>query len=247
MDLSVLRDLRTGPERPFHLGMAVAEGAKAVAMMLRAITPSFVVGTEDELAALALPPSVPSQTLSKDALTELIGFKPHSAVMAVSPIPERTEADAHVRGPRLFLNSIVDNANVGAIVRTAVALGIRDIVVDAATSSPFMRRAVRTSMGMVFHATITYASDVEGFMEGCTAAGRTVCMVEQTQQAIPLSQLHTVPDVIVVGTEGRGITPQVLRHSSLHCAIPMEMDGCSLNVAAATAIVLAHVRSLRSH
>lgn len=247
MDLTVLRDLRTDPERPFHLGMSVVEGAKAVAMMLRAVTPSFVVGTDDELTALALPPSLPCHILTKEEMTELIGFKPHSAVMAVSPIPERTKADVDVRGPRLFLNSIVDNANVGAIVRTAVALGIRDIVVDAATSSPFMRRAVRTSIGMVFHAAISYVSDAEGFMEGCKAAGRTVCMIEQTQHAIPLAQLHVVPDVIVVGTEGRGIAPQVLRHSSLHCAIPMEMDGCSLNVAAATAIVLAHVRSLRSH
>lgn len=246
MDLSLLRDLRTDPERPFHRGVAVAEGAKAVSMMLRATVPLFVAGTADELAALTLPPSVPTHTLGRDELAAHIGFKPHSPVFAVVPIPERTEARVDVGEPRLFLNSIVDNANVGAIIRTAVALGFREIMVDSATSSPFMRRAVRTSMGMVFHATISYVADTEGFLERCMAAGKTVCMIEQTQQAIPLSSLTEVPEVIVVGTEGRGISKQVLRHSSLHCAIPMHMEGCSLNVAAATAIVLSHVRSLRS-
>jgi len=245
MDLSLLRDLRTDPERPFHRGVAVVEGAKAVSMMLRATVPLFVVGTADELVGLALPPSVPTRIFGRAELEAHIGFKPHSPVYAVVPIPERTEARVDVRAPRLFLNSIVDNANVGAIIRTAVALGIRDVIVDGATSSPFMRRAVRTSMGMVFHATISYVADTEGFLEGCVAAGNTVCMIEQTDEAVPLSSLMEVPDVIVVGTEGRGISPQVLRHSSLHCVIPMDMKGCSLNVAAATAIVLSHVRSLR--
>jgi len=246
MDLSLIRDLRTDPERPFHLGAAVAEGAKTVSMMLRATLPSFVVGTAEEIARLALPPSIPTHVYERTELEAHIGFRPHSPVFAVATLPGRVEATVHANGPRLFLNSIVDNANVGAIVRTAVALGFRDIIVDAPTSSPFMRRAIRTSMGMVFHASISYVTDASGFMEGCTAAGKRLCMIEQTPFAVSLDSVTDVPDLIVIGAEGTGISQALLEQSSLHCAIPMSMNDCSLNVAAATAIVLSHMATLRS-
>ena len=229
MDISLVRDLRADPERPFHNGAIVAEGGKVVRMMLRAVIPSLIVGTEEEIRALNLDPTTQVVVLERSELENLVGFRPHSNIFALAPVPAPRKADVDAAGRQLLLNGIVDNANVGAIVRTAVTLGVRSILVDPATSSPWMRRAVRTSMGLVFHSSISECSDPAAFVQACIDAGKHVCMVEQT-------------DVIVVGSEGKGINASLLRLSTLHASIPMDLAESSLNVAAATAVILAHFR-----
>jgi len=145
--------------------------------------------------------------------------------------------------PRPKLLAAVDGLssaeNVGALVRNCAAFGAHALLVGESCASPFLRRAVRSSMGTVFQLPILETENLaqtirqlQSFGIGSIAAhphveGRTICQVDFSDDSC-----------LVFGSEGQGLSAPVLAACADAVAIPMSPNIDSLNVASAAAVFL---------
>ena len=137
----------------------------------------------------------------------------------------------------MVLEDLVDHTNVGAIFRSAAALGWQAVLVTPRCGDPLYRRAVRTSMGAVFTVpwtTIDHASGIDVLH----AAGFMVVALTP-EEATKIDALDP-PErcAMIVGTEGPGISPAWLASADARVRIPMHAGIDSLNVSTAAAIAL---------
>lgn len=231
--LDLVRGLRTHPEHPFRCGIAVIEGEKALRQFHR--TGNVLDALVGVAPDVDHPATVP---LTEAELTALLGFRPHSPSIGLVRIPEPSDP-FDIRFPAIALEAVSDAANVGAIVRSAAALGVRTVVTDRATSSPFLRRAVRTSMGTCFLVDHAVAEDLPSWLRSLHAEGRRTVVLEQSPLSIPLTEVQGGVDVLAVGNEGAGCTERLLQAATVVAQIPMAGADLSLNVAAAAAVGMA--------
>lgn len=231
--LDLVRGLRTHPEHPFRCGVAVLEGEKALRQFHR------TGGRLDALVGMDLDAEHPATVPMTEAdLTSLLGFRPHSPSIGLVRIPEPVDP-YDIRFPAIALEAVSDAANVGAIVRSAAAMGARTVVADRATSSPFLRRAVRTSMGTCFLLDHAVAEDLPSWLRSLHADGRRSVVLEQRPFSISLTEVQGGVDVLAVGNEGAGCSDRLLKAATVVAQIPMVGADLSLNVAAAAAVGMA--------
>jgi len=228
--LDVLQNLAHDPERPLRQGWAVVEGHKAVANLLRS---GAMIGGIVSAGAAAITDQHIDIHLSVQELTALIGFDLRSPVIAIAPTADIDLAA--VKFPALVVNGVNDAVNMGAIVRTAAALGVATVVRCSRSAHPYVRRAVRTSMGTCFLVKTAMADNLASWIALCRSEGRTVVALE-TVDGAPAVHNVDYADAIVVGNEGQGIDAAVLNACSSVATIPMSHENVSLNVAAAAAI-----------
>ena len=127
--------------------------------------------------------------------------------------------------------------NVGAIFRSAAALGIDAVLLTQACSDPLYRRAIRVSMGTVFQAPWTYLP--EGWPQTLRALGFTTAAMALCDASLPIyaPQLKRADRLaVVLGTEGDGLAESTIAACDCTVRIPMTHGVDSLNVAAASAV-----------
>ena len=137
------------------------------------------------------------------------------------------------------LEDIVNPTNVGAIFRSAAALGVDAVILTRSSADPFYRRAARVSMGTVFQIPWTYAPRDSDYIDLLHEAGFTVVSMELTEDAVPLTApvlKNGRKRALVFGTEGTGVKKDTLLKSDHIAVIPMHNGVCSLNVAASSAV-----------
>jgi TrmH family RNA methyltransferase len=139
------------------------------------------------------------------------------------------------RGDCVFLEGVQDPANVGAILRTAAAFGVGEVVLDRACADPWAPKTLRAGMGGHFKLAIRQVFDIAGVVE--SFAGTSLCTVASGGTALPSARFDGRLGWIF-GGEGRGITDAVVQRASLQVRIPMRAGTESLNVAAAAAVCL---------
>ena len=83
-------------------------------------------------------------------MNKIVGFKLHSGVMAIGKQPVDVNL-SELESPVVVMNGIINSENVGSIIRNCAAFGFESIITDKQTSSPYLRRAVRVSMGAVLN------------------------------------------------------------------------------------------------
>ena len=136
------------------------------------------------------------------------------------------------------LEDLVDHTNVGAIFRSAAALGWDAVLVTTRCGDPLYRRAVRTSMGAVFTVPWTRLNHRAGLAE-LGAAGFTRVALTPDVDATPVERLEMADRVaLLIGSEGPGLSASWLAAADARVRIPMHAGIDSLNVAAAAAIAL---------
>ena len=86
----------------------------------------------------------------KDLMSQIVGYKIHSGIMALAKEKQSTELK-NLDDRIIVLNNIIDTENVGSIIRNCVAFDFNSIIFDNSTSSPYLRRAVRVSIGNIFN------------------------------------------------------------------------------------------------
>lgn len=162
-------------------------------------------------------------------------------------VPLRPVDDVITGARRLLIcEDIVDHTNVGAIFRSAAALGMDGVLVTPRCADPLYRRAIRVSMGTVFQVQWTRIDPWPAATGQLRDAGWTVASFALSPTAVSLDQLAADPPdklALVVGTEGDGLSPATLEASDLVVTIPMAGGVDSLNVAAATAVAAWALRS----
>ena len=255
-------------------GIFVAEGEKVVRRLLASRFEVVSVLLPDHhldgfRPLLAARPETFNVYLAElKLLKQLVGFSMYQGVLAVGKIPPPvSQDDVLSRSPKPQLFAAVDglsNAeNLGALVRNCVAFGVQALIIGETSSSPYLRRAVRNSMGTIFQLPIIELTKL-GQRHQFTAKPHTTkltlveCLRELRGRGIRCIAAHPRPDnrflsqadfsddcCIVFGSEGDGISPAVLEACDEAVAIPMPPEVDSLNVGAAAAVFLYEVARQR--
>ncbi|MGI6755596.1 MAG: TrmH family RNA methyltransferase [Atopobiaceae bacterium] len=198
--------------------------------------------------------TVPTYVLSRQTLTQLIGFKLEKGPLAIirrPPVPRVQDVLAHATCVAV-LENLVDVANVGAIFRSAAALGVDAVILSPTCADPYNRRSVRVSVGTVFQLPWArvekdawphkFLKDLgeQGFDREALALDPDACSLDDPALAAPEKR------ALFFGSEGFGLTPETLALVDRSVTIPMSHGVDSLNVAASSAVVfwqLCHKRS----
>ncbi|MGD0746073.1 MAG: RNA methyltransferase [Verrucomicrobiota bacterium] len=257
-------------------GIFVAEGTKVVRRLLesRYAVASVVLPEKwlDDFRPLleARPESITVYLAGKKFLETLVGFSMFQGVLAVGKIPPPVSLDdilSNNRKPWLLVavDALTNAENLGALVRNCVAFGVQALVVGETSSSPFLRRAVRNSMGTIFQLPVIELAKLglrHRFKAKPHATRLTLaeCLKELRARGVHCIAAHPHTDrkilsqadfsgdcCIVFGSEGDGISAPVLEACDQAVAIPMPPAVDSLNVGAAAAVFLYEVNRQRKN
>jgi len=249
-ELAPYRTLKLSHEHRQH-GYFVAEGDKVVHRLLSSsleIISVFLPSArlpEYEPALLARPEDILTYCVAeKRILTELVGFEMFQGVMAVARVPQEPDLDelfAMTSSPRLFVaaDGLSNAENVGALVRNCAAFGVQALLIGETSASPYLRRAVRNSMGTIFHLPVIESGSLTQNIRFLQARGMRVIAAHPHTEQHWLAESNLGSDCcLVFGNEGQGLSPQVLAACDEMVAIPMPASVDSLNVASASAVFL---------
>ncbi|MBN9691825.1 MAG: RNA methyltransferase [Verrucomicrobia bacterium] len=239
-----------------HDGVFVAEGEKVVRRLLESsceivsvlLPPKWQAEYEPLLAVR--PENIELFVADREVLTKLTGFSTYQGLLGLARVTAPvTLADLNrLPEPRLLvaLDGLTNAENVGTVVRNLVALGGQALVVGETSAHPYLRRAVRSSMGGIFKVPYTVSSGlVESLAELRSSGVRCVAAHPHTEQRWLWDVDFTRPTCLVLGAEGEGIRPEVLSACDEVVALPMSNGVDSLNVANAAAVFLAEVQRQR--
>lgn len=243
-DYRHLRDVELRQSLEAEHGLFLAEGEKVVRRAAEAgfavrsflMAPRWLEGLADVIDAAEAPCYVLSEAMSED----VTGFHVHRgalASLARTPLPSVTEV---LDGARTVVvcEDVVDHTNIGAIFRSAAALGVDGVLLAPRCADPLYRRSVKVAMGAVFALPWTRLPDWYSALTDLSAHGFTTVALTLAQGAVPLEEavagLGKV--ALVLGSEGHGLSPHWSRTVDRSAVIPMRAGIDSLNVAAATAV-----------
>jgi tRNA G18 (ribose-2'-O)-methylase SpoU len=251
-DYTQLTDVHLRKLREPAEGMYIAESSRVLRRALAAgHRPRSFFLAEKWLRDLAdifeQYPDVPAYIGSAALLEEITGFHLHRGAMAAMHRPAPVPLPELLAGARrvAVLEDIVDHTNVGAIFRSAAALGVDAVLVSPRCGDPLYRRSVRVSMGTVFQVPWARLEDWPGGLAVLRQHGFTVAAMELTPDAVDLDELAArKPErlALVLGTEGAGMSESTLAAVDLAVQIPMRAGVDSLNVAAASAVAFWELR-----
>ena len=194
---------------------------------------------------------IPVYTAEFDVLTQLTGFgltRGMLCVMRRKGLPSVEDVCKNARRIAI-LEDVMNPTNVGAIFRSAAALGMDGILLTSASSNPLYRRAIRVSMGTVFQIPWTFMGSQMSWPE--SAVGRlhemgfkiAAMALDDNSVSIDDPQLvHEEKLAIVLGTEGDGLAANTIADCDYTVKIPMYHGVDSLNVAAASAVAFWEMR-----
>ncbi|MDE5710129.1 MAG: RNA methyltransferase [Bacteroides sp.] len=188
---------------------------------------------------------IPVYTGSRELLAELTGYVLTRGVLCAMRRPVARSMEEVCRGAQriVVIDGVVDTTNIGAIFRSAAALGIDAVLLTRNSCDPLNRRAVRVSMGSVFLVPWTW---MDGSIRSFGAQGFRTAAMALTDQSISIDDpvLATDPRLaIVMGTEGDGLPHETIAEADYVVRIPMSHDVDSLNVAAAAAVAFWQLRA----
>lgn len=240
-------------------GIFIAESPKVIELALAAgyEPESFLMERRhiagDARKLLSQCDQIPVYTAQREVLAQLTGYALTRGVLCAMRRPMLPEAETLCAKARrvAVLEDIVDAANLGAIFRSAAALGIDAVLVTPSCCDPLNRRAVRVSMGTVFQVPWGYAVTkreqwprpgidwlrAQGFVTAAMALCENAVSIEE--ETLKKAQKLA----IVLGTEGTGLMAQTIAACDYTVKIPMSHQVDSLNVAAAAAVTFWQLRA----
>ena len=188
---------------------------------------------------LSLCPDVPVYTASFDVLAQLTGFKLTRGMLSAmqrKPLPSLEEICRDKRRIAV-LENVMNPTNIGAIFRSAAALGMDAVVLTEGCSNPLYRRASRVSMGTVFQIPWTFAD--QSWLCRLKDMGFRTAAMALCDNTVDIDSPQLMAEeklAIVMGTEGDGLALQTIADCDYTVKIPMAHGVDSLNVAAASAV-----------
>ena len=222
----------------------IAESPKVIDVALRAgCTPMSILCERrhihgDAAGIIARCGDIPVYTGSRELLSSLTGYTLTRGVLCAMRRPATPSVDEIcAKASRVcVIDSVTDTTNIGAIFRSAAALGVDAVLLTPTSCDPLNRRSIRVSMGNVFAVPWTW---IDPDFTALRRLGFTIAAMPLSDDSIPLDSptLKTCRRLaLVMGTEGDGLAPEVIAHADLVVRIPMAHGVASLNVAAASAV-----------
>lgn len=237
---------RTEPER----GLYIAESQKVIRRALAAghrprsylMAERWVTDLAD-LVEAAEGDDIPVYVAAHDVIEARTGFHLHRGALASMQRPVLPPVAEVIAGATrvVVIEDVVDHTNVGAIFRSAAALGVDAVLVTPRCADPLYRRSIRVSMGTVFQVPWTRIDPWPQGIGFLHDAGFTVAALALSDDSVPLDELEKRPPerlALVLGAEGDGLSARTVASSDVTVRIPMAGGVDSLNVAAASAVAM---------
>ena len=237
---------RIEPEK----GIFIAESPKVINVALNAGYEPLAILCEqkhitgDAASIIERCPDIPIYTGSRELLASLTGYTLTRGVLCAMKRPQPLSVEDVCNNAQriVVIDGVVDTTNIGAIFRSAAALGIDAVLLTPSSCDPLNRRAIRVSMGSVFLVPWTW---IDGSLNRLKEIGfRTVAMaLSDNSISIDDPSLSAEPRLaIIMGTEGDGLAKETISNADYVVRIPMSHNVDSLNVAAASAIAFWQLR-----
>lgn len=233
-------------------GMFIAESPKVIMRALDAgCVPVSLLVERNHINAEAAEAirrcgDVPVFTASLDILTQLTGFQLTRGMLCAMRRPQPKPLTEVLAGAKrvTVLENVQNPTNVGAIFRSAAALGMDAVLLTPGCSNPLYRRSARVSMGTVFQVPWTYLED--SWQEDLKGLGYKTCAMALRDDSYSVDdpELRQVERLaIVLGAEGDGLADSTIAACDYTVKIPMYHGVDSLNVAAASAVAFWELRT----
>jgi tRNA G18 (ribose-2'-O)-methylase SpoU len=250
-DYRDLREVQLRTRMETEHGLFLAEGEKVVRRAAEAgyVARSFLMAPRwlDGLRPVLDDSTAPCFVVSEALAEQVTGFHVHRGALGSfhrRPLPGVPEV---LDGARtvVVLEDVVDHTNVGAVLRSAAALGVDGVLLAPRCADPLYRRSVKVAMGAVFSLPWTRLPDWYDALPSLSAAGFTTVALALTDDAVDVAEAVSGVDrlALVMGGEGHGLSDRWLATTDRHAVIPMSGGIDSLNVAAASAVACYAARS----
>ncbi|WP_212911171.1 RNA methyltransferase [Streptomyces sp. TS71-3] len=244
-DYTDLTDVELRRRREPAEGLFIAEGEKVVRRALDAgYTMRSMLLSEKWFAAMGdiiESATAPVYAVTPELAERVTGYHVHRGALAAMQRRPLPAAEDLLRTARrvAVMESVNDHTNVGAIFRSAAALGMDAVLLSPDCADPLYRRSVKVSMGAVFSVPYARVPVWPGGLDALGRAGFELLALTPDARAVPLDTVaaHRKPRVaLMVGAEGTGLSRRALSAADALVRIPMAHGVDSLNVGAAAAV-----------
>lgn len=235
-------------ESPTVIGLALDAGYEPLALLTER---KFIEGKAAGIIARC--GEIPLYTGEREVLARLTGYELTRGVLCAMRRPSPKDFREVCAGTRrvAVLENVVDSTNVGAIIRSAAALGIDAVLLTPSCCDPLNRRAVRVSMGTVFQIPWAYIGEQPADwpspgLDWLNGLGFKTAAMALREDSVSIDDEGLVAEpklAIVLGTEGTGLTTRTIADCDYTVRIPMQHGVDSLNVAAASAVAFWQLRA----
>ena len=232
-------------------GVFIAESPKVIRVALDAgyqplsllCEEKHIVGDAHDIVARLQEQGAEIYTGSRELLANLTGYTLTRGVLCAMRRPVESSGEQVLDKAHrvVVIDGVVDATNIGAIFRSAAALGIEAVLVTRSSCDPWNRRAIRVSMGSVFLVPWTWLEDYSQLREQDFAT----CAMAPEDRSIGIDDpiLHAQERLaIIMGTEGEGLPDETIKSADYVVKIPMAHGVDSLNVAAAASVAFWELR-----
>lgn len=231
-------------------GIFIAESPKVIQVALNArYQPLALLCEERHIAGDAANiikqcGDIPIYTGNRELLASLTGYTLTRGVLCAMQRPQLPSVEKVCQDAQriVVIDGVVDTTNIGAIFRSAAALGMDAVLLTPTSCDPFNRRAVRVSMGSVFLVPWTW---LEAPIPSLNDLGFRTAAMALSDNSISLDHPALKEEkklALIMGTEGDGLSTQVIEEADYVVRIPMSNAVDSLNVAAASAVAFWELR-----
>ena len=231
-----IRRLTSEREYRRSCGLFFGEGPKLLAEALKA-------GAAVEAVVTAQGVDLPGldglwrAEVPADLLNSLCGTRTPQGVLFLAKMPGLSPPERLEGGRWLVLDGLQDPGNVGTIWRTADALGADGLILVNHCADPFSPKTVRATMGACFRLPV-YEAEVQALPGLLERSGLPLYAAALGEDSVTVGEVRLSRCAVVIGSEGRGVSPELLRLSEKTVKIPMRERCESLNAAAAAAVIL---------
>ncbi len=235
-------------ESPTVIEVAIEGGCEPISIL----TDERLLKSGDVERLLKKHPDIPVYTASRDTLTALTGFELTRGALCAMRRPEPKALSEVLSGAKRIavLEAVCDSTNIGALFRSAAALGIDAVLVTPTSCDPLCRRAVRVSMGTVFLVPWAKigetASDWPRDIQLLKEFGFKCAAMALTDNSVSIDSPSLMAEeklALILGTEGTGLLKETINQCDYTVKIPMSNGVDSLNVAAAGAVAFWQLRN----
>ncbi|WP_330456747.1 RNA methyltransferase [Streptomyces sp. NBC_00820] len=244
-DYTDLTDVELRRRREPAEGLFIAEGEKVIrraadagyAMRSMLLTPKWIDVMRDVVDEL----SVPVYTVSPELAEQVTGYHVHRGALASmqrKPLPTAAELLRPARRVAV-MEAVNDHTNIGAIFRSAAALGMDAVLLSPDCADPLYRRSVKVSMGAVFSVPYARLETWPADLAAVREAGFTLLALTPADKARALDEVAPQKMdrvALMLGAEGDGLSAKALGAADTWVRIPMSHGVDSLNVGAAAAV-----------
>ena len=240
-------------ESPHVIERALEGGCEPESLLM---LPKMLDGREKGQEILARCPDVPVYVAEEKCLRQLTGFPMTRGVLCAMKRPPLPSPEELLRNTRriVVLEDVMNPTNLGAIFRSAAAMGMDAILLTPASTDPLYRRCIRVSMGTVFQIPWAWIGEElndwpEKGMELIRSHGFKTAAMALRDESVSIDDAHLMSEeklAVILGTEGDGLADQTIADCDYTVRIPMAHGVDSLNVAAAGAVAFWQLGNARN-